>query len=108
MVPRSQGGDVWRGHFPALTDGAAAAGIRAPRGLDLAHRGGSVDVSALIPTPPSFSCSEGVFKCPEDQLPLDYAKVSPMGMSPCPHCGSGPALVPGTGTAVDQQPFVLW
>lgn len=23
------------------------------------------------------SCSEGVFKCPEDQLPLDYAKVSP-------------------------------
>lgn len=20
-------------------------------------------------------CSEGVFKCPEDQLPLDYAKV---------------------------------
>ncbi|PNI47003.1 TRAF4 isoform 11, partial [Pan troglodytes] len=21
--------------------------------------------------------SEGVFKCPEDQLPLDYAKVSP-------------------------------
>lgn len=25
---------------------------------------------------PSVSCSEGVFKCPEDQLPLDYAKVS--------------------------------
>lgn len=22
-----------------------------------------------------FCCSEGVFKCPEDQLPLDYAKV---------------------------------
>lgn len=22
-----------------------------------------------------FFCSEGVFKCPEDQLPLDYAKV---------------------------------
>lgn len=23
----------------------------------------------------SSACSEGVFKCPEDQLPLDYAKV---------------------------------
>lgn len=36
-------GGVWRGHFPALTDGAAAAGIRAPRGLDLARREGSTD-----------------------------------------------------------------
>uniref|UniRef100_A0A672UWJ4 TNF receptor associated factor 4 n=1 Tax=Strigops habroptila TaxID=2489341 RepID=A0A672UWJ4_STRHB len=27
-------------------------------------------------TPSPLSCSEGVFKCPEDQLPLDYAKVS--------------------------------
>uniref|UniRef100_A0A8C0GLS6 TNF receptor associated factor 4 n=1 Tax=Chelonoidis abingdonii TaxID=106734 RepID=A0A8C0GLS6_CHEAB len=24
-----------------------------------------------------FYCSEGVFKCPEDQLPLDYAKIYP-------------------------------
>lgn len=23
-----------------------------------------------------LSCSEGIFKCPEDQLPLEYAKVS--------------------------------
>lgn len=29
----------------------------------------------LTLTSPLFS--EGVFKCPEDQLPLDYAKVSP-------------------------------
>lgn len=28
------------------------------------------------PDPSLVSCSEGVFKCPEDQLPLDYAKVS--------------------------------
>ncbi|XP_027516168.1 TNF receptor-associated factor 4 isoform X1 [Corapipo altera] len=26
---------------------------------------------------PFVSCSEGVFKCPEDQLPLDYAKIYP-------------------------------
>lgn len=122
--PNSRGaarGGVWRGHFPALTDGAAAAGIRAPQGLDLARRAGSADglgwglgawggpvgrVTAvpqpcLIPTP--FSCSEGVFKCPEDQLPLDYAKVSlelqaqpgtrpghpaGRGTSPCPQRGS--------------------
>lgn len=25
--------------------------------------------------------SEGVFKCPEDQLPLDYAKVGPQGQA---------------------------
>ena len=35
--------------------------------------------SSVTLSPPPPRHSEGVFKCPEDQLPLDYAKVS----SPC-------------------------
>lgn len=122
MVPRSQGGDVWRGHFPALTDGAAAAGIRAPRGLDLAHRGGSVDVSALIPIPLLFLLQRRRLQVPRGSAapglrqgePYGDVPLSPLRVWPSPGawhgrcCGSTAlcATVMGSGNPLRQRALV--
>lgn len=140
-------GGVWRGHFPAQTDGAGLEPwlpqgggwiwyrVSAQQRRDVTnilgwvggdpvrHRGVSLVMChspALSDPEPSVSYSEGVFKCPEDQLPLDYAKVSlAHGWVPCSkrtspprshpqalhsawHSHAGLARAPGR----KQEPFV--
>lgn len=72
---------------PAWNPGMYPGGIEPVHGRSSTMEPHGAIVWSLDPVSSPFS--EGVFKCPEDQLPLDYAKVGPQSQAEALALGGG-------------------